>query len=341
MEYVADELGVELLRLPVLQRELSLRADPAAILALRTIIRQRRPDVLHTHTAKAGATGRLAAVSVGARPAARDRPHLPRPRPQRLLQQALGARLPLDRARARAHVRDADRRQRRGARRPRRLRRRAGPPLRRRPVRLRPAAVERGGRRGAARDPRRDRRRRRHVRRRLGRAPDRDQAPARPRPHAARALGTTRSTRCSCSSATARTAPRWRRSPPSSASPTAAASSASRRASGPGTRRSTRSLLTSANEGTPVVAIEALAAARPVVATRAGGTGTVVRNGESGYLEAIGDTAALADRLATAGPRPRAAGADGRARRRGRARRASRSAGWPTRSRRSTAGCSR
>ena len=57
-------------------------------------------------------------------------------------------------------------------------------------------------------------------------------------------------------------------------------------------------LLTSANEGTPVVAIEALAAARPVVATRAGGTGTVVRNGESGYLEAIGDTTALADRLA-------------------------------------------
>ena len=39
-----------------------------------------------------------------------------------------------------------------------------------------------------------------------------------------------------------------------------------------------------------MVAIEALAAARPVVATRAGGTGTVVRNGESGYLEAIGDT---------------------------------------------------
>ena len=56
-------------------------------------------------------------------------------------------------------------------------------------------------------------------------------------------------------------------------------------------------ILTSANEGTPVVAIEALAASRPVVATRAGGTGTVVRNGESGYLEAIGDTAALARRL--------------------------------------------
>jgi glycosyltransferase involved in cell wall biosynthesis len=57
------------------------------------------------------------------------------------------------------------------------------------------------------------------------------------------------------------------------------------------------SLLTSANEGTPVVAIEALAAGRPVVATRAGGTGTVVRDGESGYLLEIGDVAGLAARL--------------------------------------------
>ena len=71
MEYVADDLGVELHRLPVLQRELSPRADSAAILALRRIIRERRPNVLHTHTAKAGATGRLAALISGrARPRA-------------------------------------------------------------------------------------------------------------------------------------------------------------------------------------------------------------------------------------------------------------------------------
>ena len=55
----------------MLQRELSPRADSAAILALRRIIRERRPDVLHTHTAKAGATGRLAALISGrARPRA-------------------------------------------------------------------------------------------------------------------------------------------------------------------------------------------------------------------------------------------------------------------------------
>ena len=57
-------------------------------------------------------------------------------------------------------------------------------------------------------------------------------------------------------------------------------------------------LLTSANEGTPVVAIESLAAECPVVATRAGGTSTVVLDGESGFLESIGATDRLAGRLA-------------------------------------------
>jgi glycosyltransferase involved in cell wall biosynthesis len=56
-------------------------------------------------------------------------------------------------------------------------------------------------------------------------------------------------------------------------------------------------LLTSANEGAPVVAIEALAAGVPVVATDAGGTRNVVDDGETGYLVGIGDIPALAGRL--------------------------------------------
>jgi glycosyltransferase involved in cell wall biosynthesis len=56
-------------------------------------------------------------------------------------------------------------------------------------------------------------------------------------------------------------------------------------------------LLTSANEGAPVVAIEALAAGVPVVATAAGGTGTVVDDGETGFLTAVGDVDALAANL--------------------------------------------
>jgi glycosyltransferase involved in cell wall biosynthesis len=56
-------------------------------------------------------------------------------------------------------------------------------------------------------------------------------------------------------------------------------------------------LLPSANEGTPVVAIEALASERPVVATRVGGVPDVVDDGEDGFLVEVGDIPALADRL--------------------------------------------
>ncbi len=58
-------------------------------------------------------------------------------------------------------------------------------------------------------------------------------------------------------------------------------------------------VLTSASEGTPVTIIEALAAGRAVVATRVGGVPDVVDDGESGFLVPAGDTNALADRLET------------------------------------------
>src|SRR5438552_1584368 len=57
-------------------------------------------------------------------------------------------------------------------------------------------------------------------------------------------------------------------------------------------------VLPSSNEGTPVSAIEALAAGRPVVATRVGGVPDVVRDGEDGFLVEPGATDDLADRLA-------------------------------------------
>jgi glycosyltransferase involved in cell wall biosynthesis len=57
-------------------------------------------------------------------------------------------------------------------------------------------------------------------------------------------------------------------------------------------------VLPSANEGTPVTAIEALAVGRPVVATRVGGVPDVIRDGEDGFLVEVGDVHALADRLA-------------------------------------------
>jgi glycosyltransferase involved in cell wall biosynthesis len=69
MDYIASEVGVQPLYIGWLQRNLSLFADFAALLRLVGLIRSQRPDVLHTHTAKAGALGRAAALLSGhARP---------------------------------------------------------------------------------------------------------------------------------------------------------------------------------------------------------------------------------------------------------------------------------
>ena len=69
MEWVPEELGVHPLFVPALQREISPAADLPAVLELRRLIRELRPHVLHTHTAKAGAIGRMAAALSGrARP---------------------------------------------------------------------------------------------------------------------------------------------------------------------------------------------------------------------------------------------------------------------------------
>ncbi len=57
-------------------------------------------------------------------------------------------------------------------------------------------------------------------------------------------------------------------------------------------------LLPSRSEGTPVSAIETLAAGRPVVATDVGGTRDVVEEGISGFLVPFGDVGAAAERLA-------------------------------------------
>jgi glycosyltransferase involved in cell wall biosynthesis len=56
-------------------------------------------------------------------------------------------------------------------------------------------------------------------------------------------------------------------------------------------------MLTSDNEGTPVSLIEAQAAGVPVVATDVGGTRSVVRDGDSGLIAPPGDSAALATAL--------------------------------------------
>jgi glycosyltransferase involved in cell wall biosynthesis len=55
--------------------------------------------------------------------------------------------------------------------------------------------------------------------------------------------------------------------------------------------------LTSKNEGTPVALMEAAAAARPIVATNVGGVGRIVKDASTGYLVPAGNHLATAARL--------------------------------------------
>lgn len=67
MAFVAERAGVEIVRVPGLSRELSPARDALATLRLARLIRRLRPHILHTHTAKAGAVGRAAALLAGGR----------------------------------------------------------------------------------------------------------------------------------------------------------------------------------------------------------------------------------------------------------------------------------
>ena len=66
MAYVTEELGVPVVTIPHLHREISPVRDLLATVRLARIMRAERPAILHTHTAKAGAVGRLAALSPAA-----------------------------------------------------------------------------------------------------------------------------------------------------------------------------------------------------------------------------------------------------------------------------------
>ncbi len=296
MEYVADELDVEFWKLPALQRQLSPRADTSAIRSLRQIIRSRRPDVLHTHTAKAGATGRLAALASGdARPRAvvhtyhghvlsgyfsRQWERLFR-RIERVLAHATGTLVAVS-----DEVRDDL-------------------------VGLGVAAADRFTvvpygfdlpEWGQADDEARTR-----IRAELGIGGDtfaigwagRLTAIKRPL-DLVRTLRAVRDAEVDAVLLVVGDG-----EDRAETELLAVHLEIADRCRFVGFQQQIRewyaaadaSLLTSANEGTPVVAIESLAAGRPVVATRAGGTGSVVVDGESGYLLPIGDTAGLAARL--------------------------------------------
>lgn len=57
--------GVRLFEVPELEREVRPLTDARATLALWRLLRHERPDIVHTHTSKAGAIGRIAAWLAG------------------------------------------------------------------------------------------------------------------------------------------------------------------------------------------------------------------------------------------------------------------------------------
>ena len=66
MDHLADEFGVVAVRVPRMRREVGVR-DVLAFMHLVRTLRRFRPDIVHTHAAKAGTLGRFAALACGRR----------------------------------------------------------------------------------------------------------------------------------------------------------------------------------------------------------------------------------------------------------------------------------
>lgn len=60
--YIPESLGLKPRVLEQFQRSISFRADYKAYKEIKRLIREFKPDIVHTHASKAGAVGRLAAI---------------------------------------------------------------------------------------------------------------------------------------------------------------------------------------------------------------------------------------------------------------------------------------
>lgn len=60
-EFIVDELGISSMKIPSMRREINPLYDYEAYREIKKLIHEFKPDIVHTHAAKAGALGRLAA----------------------------------------------------------------------------------------------------------------------------------------------------------------------------------------------------------------------------------------------------------------------------------------
>jgi glycosyltransferase involved in cell wall biosynthesis len=60
--HITDKLGLKPVIIEELQRSIGFKSDYAAYKRIKQIIREYKPDIVHTHASKAGAVGRLAAI---------------------------------------------------------------------------------------------------------------------------------------------------------------------------------------------------------------------------------------------------------------------------------------
>lgn len=63
--HILDNLGLKPIIIPEMQRSLNPYKDQIAIKKIQNIIKEFKPDIVHTHAAKAGALGRRAAYKMG------------------------------------------------------------------------------------------------------------------------------------------------------------------------------------------------------------------------------------------------------------------------------------
>ncbi|MEY3398482.1 MAG: hypothetical protein RL220_1076 [Bacteroidota bacterium] len=63
--FILDNLGVPYEEIPTLGRSINPADDFRSFMRIRSIIREYKPDIVHTHAAKAGALGRIAARMAG------------------------------------------------------------------------------------------------------------------------------------------------------------------------------------------------------------------------------------------------------------------------------------